>query len=95
MIVLRIQKAPNHLSGYIRRFLMEVDKGVYVGNVSRRVQDALWQRVITCEQRERVRAVMVSSIANAEQGFVVETWNTRRKILNFDGLALAAKLDPR
>ncbi len=38
---------PPRLRGDLSKWLQEVNTGVYVGNVSARVRDAIWERV--CE----------------------------------------------
>lgn len=37
-VVITATKLPDHVRGYVSRFLVEVDQGVYVGTVSRRVR---------------------------------------------------------
>ncbi len=44
-LVITTTSLPDHMHGYLSRFLSEVDTGVYVGNVSRRVRDNLWRRL--------------------------------------------------
>jgi len=90
-LVLTATRLPDHLSGYISRFLTEVDTGVFVGNVSRRVRDNLWKRC-----NEAIKAGSLTMINNdpaREQGFAVNTIGpNRRQILDFDGMLLPATL---
>ncbi len=59
MIVIALSCCPNKLRGDLTKWLMEIDTGVYVGQVSARVRDGLWNRV--CENAGRGKAVMVYS----------------------------------
>ena len=45
MVVLCLANCPPALRGDLTRWLMEIDTGVYAGNVSARVREELWNRV--------------------------------------------------
>ena len=64
MIVLTIANCPPKLRGDLSKWLLEINTGVYVGRVSARVREALWQRV--CENIRDGQATMVFT-ANNEQ----------------------------
>lgn len=57
MIVLSLSNCPPKLRGDLSKWLVEINAGVYVGRVSARVRDELWQRV--CENLRDGRATMV------------------------------------
>lgn len=90
-LVITVTSAPDHLRGYLTRFLSEVDTGVFVGNVSKKVRENLWKR---CAQAIREgNLVMINPDPNREAGFVVNTLGpTRREIKDFDGLLLPCTL---
>lgn len=90
-LVLTASRLPDHLHGYLTRFLIEVDTGVFVGNVSRRVRDNLWER---CSQAiEGGRLTMINNDPTREQGFAVNTMGPGRRIIkDFDGLLLPVTL---
>ncbi|MGN0778842.1 MAG: type I-E CRISPR-associated endoribonuclease Cas2e [Aristaeellaceae bacterium] len=85
MIVVSLTNCPPRLRGDLTRWLMEVNTGVYVGNVSARVRDALWQRI--CEHVRDGRATMVFS-TNNEQGMDFRVHNTTWIPTDFDGIQL-------
>ena len=85
MIVLSLTSCPPKLRGDLSKWLMEISTGVYVGNVSARVREALWKRV-TDNVREG-QAVMVCS-ANNEQGMTVRVHHTNRIPTDYDGYTL-------
>lgn len=85
MIVIALSCCPNKLRGDLTKWLMEIDTGVYVGQVSARVRDGLWNRV--CENAGRGKAVMVYSDQN-EQGFSLRVHNTAWMPMDFDGVTL-------
>ncbi|AWB82413.1 type I-E CRISPR-associated endoribonuclease Cas2 [Corynebacterium yudongzhengii] len=90
-LVITATRIPDHLHGYVSRFLTEVDTGVFVGNVSRRVRDNLWKRCTQAMQDGRL--TMINNDPTREQGFAVNTLGpNRRKIVDFDGLLLPVSL---
>lgn len=46
-LVLQVESVPDHLRGYLERFLQEARTGLYVGTVTARVADHLWATVLT------------------------------------------------
>ena len=86
-VTLRITAVPDHLRGYISRFLVEYGTGLYVGNVSRRISDSLWARVTEAAGEGEI--VLVTSDATNEQGFKVRLHQGRGKeVLDLDGFEL-------
>lgn len=76
---------PPRLRGDLSKWLQEVNTGVYVGNVSARVRDALWERV--CENLKNGRATMVFSASN-EQRMDFRVHNTSWKPVDYEGIQL-------
>lgn len=76
---------PPRLRGDLSKWLQEVNAGVYVGNVSGRVRDAIWDRV--CRNLNTGRATMVFS-ANNEQRMDFRVHNTAWVPVDYEGLRL-------
>lgn len=85
MIVLVLTACPEKLRGHLTRWLTEVSAGVYVGHVSARVRDELWDR--TVELVGKGRAIMVLSAPN-EQHFEVRNHGHHWTPEDFEGLIL-------
>lgn len=85
MIVITMTNCPPRLRGDLSKWLCEINTGVYVGQVSARVREALWNRV--CENIGDGQATMVYSSSN-EQRFEFRTYNTSWEIRDFDGIKL-------
>ncbi len=83
MIVVSLTNCPPRLRGDLTKWLMEINAGVYVGNVSARVRDELWDRI--CENVRDGRATMVFSAMN-EQGMDFRVHNTTWIPIDYDGL---------
>lgn len=83
MIIISLTDCPPGIRGDLSKWLCEVNTGVYVGNVSGRVRDALWERI--CEQLRNGRATMVYPAHN-EQGFAFRVHNTTWEPVDFDGI---------
>lgn len=88
MIVISLTACPVGLRGDLSRWLFEISPGVFVGNVSARVRDALWERVEgLCKDG---RATMVYPARN-EQHLAFRTHRSDWKTVDCDGLELVLK----
>ena len=85
MIVLSMTNCPPRLRGDLSKWLLEINTGVYVGNASARVREALWKRV--CENILDGQATMVFT-ANNEQRMEFYVHNTSWKPVDLDGIRL-------
>lgn len=89
MIVVTLTKVPNSLRGDLTKWYQEIQTGVYVGNVSARVRDALWDRIM--ENIGRGEATMVYNAQN-ELGYTFRTTRKDRQVVDFDGIPLMVQL---
>ena len=85
MIVLVVTACPSGLRGQLTRWLLEIAPGVFVGRVSKRVRDLLWQRVL--ELARNGRAIMVFSARN-EQRLDFRVHDSDWVPVDFDGVHL-------
>ena len=65
MTVIVVAACPIGLRGHLTRWLLEIAPGIFVGKISARVRDRVWERVT--EMVKTGRAIMVHSADN-EQG---------------------------
>lgn len=82
MITLVLSKVPTGLRGHLTKWLLEVAPGVFVGRVSARVRDELWE--LTEAMAEDGTAVMILT-AKTEQGFEVRNHGHRWEPVDLDG----------
>lgn len=85
IVVITMTNCPPRLRGDLSKWLCEINTGVYVGNVSGRVRDALWNRV--CQNLKNGQATMVFNAAG-EQKMDFRTHNTAWEAVDFDGIKL-------
>lgn len=85
MIVITLTNCPPALRGDLTAWLQEIDVGVFIGRVSGRVRDELWERV--CRHAKSGRATMVFSV-RSEQGFDFRVHHANWEPIDFDGLKL-------
>ena len=85
MIVITLTDCPPKLRGDLSKWLCEINTGVFVGNLSSRVRDALWDRV--CENLRTGRATMVFH-TNNEQQMDFRVHNTTWQPVDLDGIKL-------
>jgi CRISPR-associated protein Cas2 len=90
MLVIVVENAPPRLRGRLAIWLLEVRAGVYIGKVSRRVREMIWNTII--KGIENGNAVMAWS-TNTESGFDFMTWGSnRREPVEINGLKLVSFL---
>ncbi len=88
MIILCVTNCPPALRGDLSKWLSEINTGVYVGKLSTRVREELWDRV--CSNMKNGQATMVYS-ANTEQGYAFLVHNTTWIPIDFEGITLMQK----
>jgi CRISPR-associated protein Cas2 len=90
MLVIVVENAPPRLRGRLAVWLLEIRAGVYVGKVSRRIQEMIWSQV-ECGI-EKGNAVIAWS-TNSERGFDFNTIGENRRIpIEMDGIKLVSFL---
>ena len=85
MTVLILTAVPTGLRGHLTRWLLELSPGVFVGHISARVRELMWQRVI--EFAQDGKALMVYTARNEQRlSFVVHghDWVP----VDYDGICL-------
>lgn len=88
MTVIVVENAPLRLRGRLAVWLLEIRAGVYVGKLSRRTREMVWQNVEL--GLENGNAVMAWA-TNTESGFDFVTLGENRRVpAEFDGVKLVA-----
>jgi len=92
MLVIVAENVPPRLRGRLGLWLVEVRAGVYVGDVSRRVREMIWENLE--KGVEEGNAVMAWT-SNNESGFDFMTLGANRRIpVEMDGIKLVSFLPP-
>ena len=88
MLVIVVENAPPRLRGRLALWLLEIRAGVYVGKVSRRVREMIWEQVEIGINEGN--AVLVWT-TNTESGFDFLTLGANRRIpVEMDGIKLVS-----
>lgn len=85
MVVMVLTACPPGARGDLTRWLLEIAPGVFVGRLSARVRERLWQRV--CSFLKTGRAIMVYSARN-EQHLEFEVFQPDWSPVDCEGLKL-------
>lgn len=85
MVVVVLTACPTGLRGDLTRWLFEVAPGVFVGHVSARVRERLWERIVALVNGGR--AIMVYSARN-EQRLAFKVHQPDWEPVDCDGLEL-------
>lgn len=92
MLVIVVENAPPRLRGRLALWLLEVRAGIYVGKVSRRVREMLWENI---EKGIGDGNAVMSWVTNSESGFDFLTIGANRRIpVEMDGIKLVSFLPP-
>jgi len=88
MLVIVTENVPHRLRGRLAVWLIEIRAGVYVGDLSRKVREMIWQQVEV--GIEEGNAIMAWS-TNTEAGFDFLTLGENRRLpIELDGLKLVS-----
>jgi CRISPR-associated protein Cas2 len=86
MIVMILEKVTTGMRGELSRWLIEPKSGVFVGDVSARVRDLLWEK---CIIKMNDGGVIQIWSMNNEQNFNIRmSGATGREVLEMEGLQL-------
>ena len=86
MVILILERVTPSLRGELTRWLIQPKTGVFVGQISARVRDLLWNRGV---KGLRDGAGLMIHSDNTEQGFsIVSAGDTSKIMEDFDGLTL-------
>ena len=91
MVVVTVSRCPPKLRGDLTKWLIEIDTGVFVGNLNARVRDAVWERI--CDHIGNGRATMAFSAAG-EQKLDFRIHNTEWEPVDHDGIKLVRRNYP-
>lgn len=92
MVIVVLTDCPPKLRGDLSKWFFEINTGVYVGNVSARVRERIWERI--CENIKHGQATLVYS-ASGEQKMEFCVHNTSWKIVDYDGIKLMQRPLPK
>lgn len=85
-VVVKTTGVPPALTGYLSRYLLELESGLYVGKTSRRLAEFLWNQVRRYAGDGHALAVLSDG---SELGFELRTHNHPRLTeRDFDGIVL-------
>jgi len=90
MLVIVVENVPPRLRGRLGLWLVEVRAGVYVGDVSRRVREMIWENL---EKGVEDGNAVMAWTSNNESGFDFLTLGANRRIpVEMDGIKLVSFL---
>jgi CRISPR-associated protein Cas2 len=86
MIVVVTEAVPPRLRGRLAIWLLEVRAGIYIGSVSHRVREMIWEQINGLAEDG---SVVMGWSTNTESGFDFITYGAnRREPVDLDGLRL-------
>lgn len=86
MLVVVTENVPPRLRGRLAVWLLEIRAGVYVGDVSMRIREMIWEQINALAEDGNVAMAWAT---NTEAGFDFQTYGTNRRIpIEEDGLRL-------
>jgi CRISPR-associated protein Cas2 len=91
MVVITLSECPLSLRGDLTKWLLEINHGVFVGRVSTRVRELLWERIK--KSIRNGKATMVYTAKN-EQRLDFKVHNAEWEPIDFDGIKLMLRPSP-
>jgi len=89
MIVMTLEKVSPALRGALSRWLVELQTGVFVGDVNSSVRDLLWEKALKSNPSGKITQAWKT---NTEQGYEFRiNGDNDRAIVDFDGFKLIAR----
>ncbi|WP_394940218.1 type I-E CRISPR-associated endoribonuclease Cas2e [Psychromicrobium sp. YIM B11713] len=85
MVVLVLSACPAGLRGYLTRWMLELSAGVFVGHISQRVRELMWEKCVLMIGSGR--AIMVFSARN-EQRMDFKVHGHHWSPVDIDGISL-------
>lgn len=86
MLVVVTEAVPPRLRGRLAVWLLEIRAGVYVGDVTRRIREMVWEQVEALAEEGNVAMAWAT---NTESGFDFITYGENRRMpIDLDGLRL-------
>lgn len=90
MLVVVTENVPPRLRGRLAVWLLEIRAGVYVGDISKRVREMIWEQAQAMVEDGNVALCWAT---NTESGFDFQTCGENRRIpVDHDGLRLVSFL---
>jgi CRISPR-associated endonuclease/helicase Cas3 len=91
MVCLLVEHARDEIYGKLKKYLFEVKKGVYFGNISGAVRDTIWNKLI---EEPDINVTLVYNY-DSEQGLNVRVHgDPNRKIVDDNGLFMVLRKEP-
>lgn len=86
MLTVVTETVPPRLRGRLAVWLLEVRAGIYVGDVSARIRDMIWEQTNALADEGNVVMIWAT---NTESGFDFVTYGQNRRMpIDFDGMRL-------
>ncbi|MCY1301633.1 CRISPR-associated endoribonuclease Cas2 [compost metagenome] len=87
-LVVVTENVPPRLRGRMAIWLLEVRAGVYIGDVSKRTREMIWEQL---SEGYEEGSVVMAWASNHESGYEFQTLGPNRRLpVEFDGLRLVA-----
>lgn len=91
-VVVVTENVPPRLRGRLAIWLLEVRAGVYIGDISRRIREMIWQQL---DAGYGEGSVVMAWASPTESGYDFQTLGrNRREPIDYDGLRLVAFRPP-
>lgn len=92
MLIVVTESVPPRLRGRLAVWLLEIRAGVYVGDISRRIREMIWEQI---QQLTADGNVAMAWATNTESGFDFQTIGKNRRVpIDYDGLRLVSFMPP-
>jgi CRISPR-associated protein Cas2 len=93
MLIVVTEAVPPRLRGRLAVWLLVIRAGVYIGDLSKRVREMIWEQ---CEALIDDGNIVMAWQTNTESGYDFQTLGENRRVpIDYDGLRLVSFLPPK
>ena len=90
MLVVVTENVPPRLRGRLAVWFLEIREGVYIGDVSRKIREMIWEQIQFLASDGNIAMAWAT---NTESGFDFQTHGKNRRFpIDYDGLRLVSFL---
>lgn len=91
LLVIQTINTPTHFKGLLRRFMVEPHTGLFIGRVTRKVAESIWEMLQADITSEDFSCLWILGNSKEEQGYEIREMG-KELLQDFDGFVLPIKL---
>jgi CRISPR-associated endoribonuclease Cas2 subtype I-E len=92
LLIVKMTNPSNAVRGLLRRFLVEPHSHLFVGSVTRRVAENIWESIQSDIYSQGFRCLWILGNSTEEQGYEIREFGGEVLLEDFDGFILPRRI---